>query len=336
MGNEITVTEYRLGGIRDKVTGNLFVKNLPVDFKSKDLHAMFTQFGKIFSCRVKYNSTGQCKGYGYVQFEAKEAAEKAMAEINGKEVKGTKIEVCPFKAREARDSSITKYNNLFVKPIPKKYTNKDLEGLFMQFGPILSAVVIKDLASATENKGFGFVCFKNTEDAKAAEEKMKNFILEGQTLYVCRALQKEEHKRKMREDRLKAFKDCNLYVKPLPDEVNDEGLKKAFEEFGQVISARVMIEKRQDNLSDKVEFKSKGFGFVCYSNKEDAKKAMTGANSKPIFGRTLYVAIAEKKEDRMAKYTQGPFQMPIGMYGMPPMYHVPPRSRRQPYVFPIL
>ena len=255
------------------------------------------------------------------------------SEINGKEVKGTKIEVCPFRAREARDSSFTKYNNLFVKCIPKKYTNKDLEALFVQYGPILSAVVIKDVANAIENKGFGFVCFKNTEDAKTAEEKMKSLTLEGQNLYVCRALQKEEHKRKMREDRLKAFKDCNLYVKSLPDEVNDEALKKAFEEFGQILSARVMVERREDIASGKIEHKSKNFGFVCFSNKEEAKKAIAGASTKQIFGRTLYVVVAEKKEERMAKYIQGPYPMPMNFYGMPPMYNVPPRARRPPYVF---
>eukprot|EP01022_Parablepharisma_sp_SALTPOND_P000816 TRINITY_DN105101_c2_g1_i1.p1 TRINITY_DN105101_c2_g1~~TRINITY_DN105101_c2_g1_i1.p1 ORF type:complete len:637 (+),score=55.87 TRINITY_DN105101_c2_g1_i1:218-1912(+) len=332
LGKELQLTSYRPGGIRDRVTGNVFVKNLPGEAKSKDLYDFFSPYGKIFSCRAKYNSTGLCKGYGYVQFDTKEAAEKAIAEANGKEIKGTKIEVCPFKAREARNSSITMYNNLFVKNIPKNYTNDELKSLFVPYGDIVSAVVIKDRADASENRGFGFVCFRKAEDAKVAEEKLKNFLLEGQTLYVCRALTKEEHRRKVRDERLRIFKDCNVYVKNLPDEVNDESLKKAFEIFGQVLSARVMLERRQDPTTDKVEFKSKNFGFVCFSNKEEAKKAIAEAPTQQIFGRTLYVAIAEKKEDRISKLSHGPYP-PMPMGWVPPhMYHgFGQRPRRMPY-----
>ena len=341
LGNEIVLTPYRTGGIKDRVTGNIFVKNLPADYKSKELHELFVTFGKIFSCKVKYNTTGRCKGYGYVQFEAKESAEKAITEATGKEVKGAKIEVCPFKAREGRTSSLTMYNNLFVKSIPRKYTNEELRSLFEPHGEIISAVVIKERADAPENKGFGFVCFKKTEDAKIAEEKLKDFLIEGKPLYVSRALSKEEHKRKIREERMRVFKDCNLFVKNIPDDVNDEALKKGFEIFGPVLSSRVMLERRQNPATDKVEYKSKNFGFVCFSNKEDAKKALAEAPTRDIFGKTLYVAIAERKEDRVAKYTQTAFApMPMGFYGMPGMqgmYHGQnQRYRRPPHVLLML
>ena len=326
---------YRPGGIKDRVTGNVFVKNLPANYKSKELYDLFAPYGKIFSCKVKYDSRGECKGYGYVQFEAKESAEKALADINGKDIKGSKVEVCPFKAREARSSSITMYNNLFVKCIPKKYTNEDLHTLFAKFGEIVSAVVIKERPDSPENKGFGFVCYKKNEDAKLAEEKLNNLQLEGQALYVCRALPLEEHRKKMREERLKVYKDCNIYVKNLPDEADDEALKKAFEVFGHVNSARVMVEKRQESGSDKIQLKSKNFGFVCFSNKEEAKKAVTAVmeQQQPVLGRALYAAIAERKEDRIAKFSQSMYPVPMGMYGMPPpMYHPPgPRHRRPPY-----
>ena len=339
------LTIFKVGGVRDKITGNTFVKNLPSETKSKDLYQFFSEFGKVFSCRVKYNPNKQCKGYGYVQFDSKETAEKVLAQANGKDFKGAKIEINPFKAREGRNTSLTKYNNLFVKCIPKKFTNDDMNKLFKSFGEIISAVVIKDTADATENKGFGFVCFKNTEDAKNAEEKMKNFALEGQTLYVCRALSKEDHKRQMREERLKAFKDCNLYVKELPDDVNDEKLKQTFEEFGKVLSARVMLETKQDLATGKIEKKSRNFGFVCFSNKEEAKKAMTEAPARQIFGRTLYIAIAEKKEDRIARVSNPLFMPYPGMhpgamyfgpqpYGFQPPY--PHRPRKPRFVYKLL
>ena len=324
---------FRVGGIRDKTPYNIFVKNLHEDVKSKDLNEFFSTFGKIFSCKASYNKAGKCKGYGYVQYESKEDADKVLKEANGKTFKGTTIEVCLFKPRDTRMSSINSYNNLFVKCIPKKFTNEDLKKLFEPYGEIISAVVMKETAESKENKGFGFVCFKNIENTKGAEEKMKKFEIEGQILFVTKAITKEEHKKQLREERLKTFKDCNLYVKELPDDVNDEKLKKAFIEFGNVISTRVMLEKKIDPTTGKLEYKSRNFGFVCFSNKEEAKKAISSIPSKEIFGRILYVNIAEKKEERLAKAARGLFlpyppQFPMGMYGMPPPFFQYPYTRQ--------
>lgn len=324
-GKELQLMWYQIGGIKDRITGNVFVKNLPPDFKSKELYELFSTVGKVVSARVRYNINGTCKGYGYVQFENKETADKALEEINDKDIRGYKIDVGPFKARDNRNSSINMYNNLFVKCIPKKYTNDDLKNLFASCGEIVSAVIIKERAEDKENKGFGFVCFKRAEDAKTAEEKLKNVQIEGQPLYICKALPLEEHRKKVREERFKLFKDCNVYIKNLPEEVNDEQLKNEFAQFGSVISARVMMEPRQDPTTGATELKSKGFGFVCFRTPEEAKKAVQGAMEQQIFGRMIIAAIAEKKEDRMAKLSQGMFPMPMDMYQQ--MYRNP-RPRR--------
>jgi polyadenylate-binding protein len=313
-GKEIQLMWYQIGGIKDRITGNIFVKNLPLDFRSKELYELFSAVGRVVSCRVRYNINGTCKGYGYVQFENKETADKALKEMNGREIRGYKIDVGPFKSRDNRNSSINMYNNLFVKCIPKKFTNEDLKSLFSSCGEIVSAVIIKERAEDKENKGFGFVCFKRAEDAKTAEEKLKNAQIEGQSLHVCRALPLEEHRKKMREERFKLFKDCNVYVKNLPDDINDETLKNEFGRFGHVISARVMLEPRQDPATGNTEMKSKGYGFVCFSNKEEAKKAVQGVAEQQLFGRTVVAAIAEKKEDRMTKLAHGMYQMPIDIY----------------------
>ena len=71
---------------------NLFVKNLPGETKSIDIFQLFSPFGKIFSCNVKYSPNGKCKGYGYVQFEDKEAADKALEALNNQTFKEAKID----------------------------------------------------------------------------------------------------------------------------------------------------------------------------------------------------------------------------------------------------
>jgi len=322
-GSELHLMAYWPGGLKGLSAANVFVKNLSPKTRSKELYEAFAKFGHILSCTAKYNSSGLCKGYGYVQYSNKEAADKAVAEGNGMMMNENKIEVCLFKPRTDRSSSITMYNNLFVKSIPKNYTNEQLKNLFSPYGEIISAVTIKDRVDGVENKGFGFVCFKKNEDAKTAEEKLRGFLLEGQSLYVARALSKEEHKRQMREERYRIFKDCNIYVKNLPDEVNDEMLKKAFEVFGQVISARVMLEQYQDLATGKIEYKSKNYGFVCFGNKEDAKRVVMQAPTQPIFGRILFVAIAVKKEERQEKFKQ---------MNYPPMAWMPPQMYQPQYI----
>jgi polyadenylate-binding protein len=282
---------------------------------------------------VKYNPNGKCKGYGYIQYETKEDADKAIIEMNNKSYKNGKLIVEPFKNSGSRTASFMNYNNLFVKNVPKGFSNKDIIDLFKPYGEIISAVVIKEHPDAPQNKGFGFVCFKKAEDAKNAEMKLNDLVIEGKNLYVCRALPKDEHRKKLREERYKIFKDCNLYVKELPEDIDNEKLKEAFGQFGKVVSAIVMLEKRQDLSSGKTEMKSRGFGFVCFNSKQEASKALMLSTKQPIFDRILYVTIAEKKEDRAARMSAMHF-----FGSRPPIFPCafPPQPRKQRYVFALM
>ena len=73
----------------------------------------------------------------------------------------------------------------------------------------------------------------------------------------------------------------NIYVGNLSTEVSQEDLQLTFEAFGQVTSAKVII--------DKFSGRSKGFGFVEMPVGAEAQSAMNSLNGKELRGQTLNV-----------------------------------------------
>ncbi len=61
----------------------IFVKNLHSDVGSIDLLDMFAEFGKILDCRVAVDEAGKSQGFGFVRFQTREDAEKAVRKTNG-------------------------------------------------------------------------------------------------------------------------------------------------------------------------------------------------------------------------------------------------------------
>ncbi len=94
-----------------------------------------------------------------------------------------------------------------------------------------------------------------------------------------------------------------MYVKNLDDSVDDEKLREEFAVHGTITSARVMNE----------EGRSKGFGFVCFSSPEEATKAVTEMNGRILGSKPLYVALAQRKEDRKAHLASQYMQRISGM-----------------------
>ncbi|MGL4631764.1 MAG: RNA recognition motif domain-containing protein [Leadbetterella sp.] len=80
----------------------------------------------------------------------------------------------------------------------------------------------------------------------------------------------------------------NIFVAKLNYATKDETLQAAFEQFGSVDSAKVIM--------DKFTGRSKGFGFVEMSNDAEAKSAITALNETELDGRTIVVKEAEPRE----------------------------------------
>jgi RNA recognition motif-containing protein len=82
----------------------------------------------------------------------------------------------------------------------------------------------------------------------------------------------------------------NIYVGNLSSDVTGDDLRQAFEAFGQVESANVIM--------DKFSGESKGFGFVEIPSKEEATAAIAGMNGKDLKGKAVNVNEARPRVDR--------------------------------------
>ena len=81
-----------------------------------------------------------------------------------------------------------------------------------------------------------------------------------------------------------------LYVGNLPYAIDDAKLQELFAEMGEVVEAKVII--------DKMSGRSKGFGFVTMKDEDGAQKAIKELDKKEIEGRKIRVSIARPLKPR--------------------------------------
>lgn len=222
------------------------MQNLDKLIDHKALHDTFSAFGNILSCKVATDSSGQSKGYGFVQYDNEESAQKAIEKLNGMLLNDKQVYVGPFLRKQERDSvtSKTKFNNVYVKNLSESTTDDDLKNVFSEFGTITSAVVMKE--GDGKSKCFGFVNFENADDAARAVEALNGKKFDDKEWYVGKAQKKSEREvelklrfeQSMREAADK-FQGSNLYVKNLDDSIGDDKLKELFSQFGTITSCKV-------------------------------------------------------------------------------------------------
>ena len=85
---------------------NIYVGNLDFKVDEKDLGVMFSEYGTVSSAKVimdKFN--GRSKGFGFVEMENEDEANKAIQELNGATFEDRKITVNEARPRKQSDSN---------------------------------------------------------------------------------------------------------------------------------------------------------------------------------------------------------------------------------------
>ncbi|CAH9078127.1 unnamed protein product [Cuscuta europaea] len=290
---------HRDPSLRKSGTGNIFIKNLDKSIDNKALCETFSSFGNILSCKIATDSNGQSKGYGFVQYSNEEAAQNAIDKLNGMLMNDKQVYVGPFLRKQEREPTTgkMKFNNVYVKNLSESTTDEDLKKIFGEFGDITSAVVMRDADG--KSKCFGFVNFDNTDDAAKAVEALNGKKFEDKEWFVGKAQKKSEREQELKskfeqtaKETVDKHQGLNLYVKNLDDSIDDDKLREMFTEFGTIRSCKVMRDPSGI---------SKGSGFVSFSTPEEASRAISDMNGQMVVSKPIYVALAQRKEERRAR-----------------------------------
>lgn len=138
----------------------LMVNYIPELMTRDMMYALFSAMGKIESCKLIAN-----RGYGFVEYEKHEDAEKARAAFNGLLMQGKTLKVSfallnpENKVSHKPDTE----SNLYISNLPPDMTLERLNSLFSQFGNITNSRV---------SQGIGFVCYETRQQAEDAIKHM--------------------------------------------------------------------------------------------------------------------------------------------------------------------
>ena len=340
----------RDNSIRYNNKANIFVKGFSPKAEPRQIYELFAKFGEIISCKICENDDGDLLGYGYINYYNLESAEEAIKNLNNTKFMGDVLEVTHFKKKNERLQSTMENCSIYIKNIPEAYLElEELKKLFSKFGTITFSQLYKD-----KDRYFAILAFSDSESAKKAKEEMNNKKLSEKDelpLYVDMLQKKSERKRMLitkivdNNNKLnQETKNCNLYVKNLPLTLKEDKMKEIFSKIGGVKSVKIdkyiLQTKRGDQDLDILT--SSGFGYVCYNNEEDAKKAIEEFNNKKLPGfesspRPVLISLFQPKNERkqyiskmLAQQNMTP--MPMSPYPYPLMFPMPrPMMNRNNY-----
>lgn len=175
-----------------------------------------------------------------------------------------------------------KFSNLIVNYLPLSFRERHMRKIFAQFGEIKNCRVMRFAqAGRTLSKGYGFVEYETTAQARRAIRNLNGKNILGKNLKVGFA--------RPSGSRLKS----NLFVSQIPERWTEEDLDKVFGVHGEIIERRCLRD---------ADGASRRSAFVRFDTNEQAKKAIHALNcTRPtILDQNIVVRVASEHESSVA------------------------------------
>ncbi|WCJ24124.1 RNA-binding (RRM/RBD/RNP motifs) family protein [Euphorbia peplus] len=170
---------------------------------------------------------------------------------------------------------------LYFGNLPYNVDSAQLAGIIQDFGNPELIEVLYDRDTG-RSRGFAFVTMSSLEDCNTVIEN-----LDG-SQYMGRILRVNFSDKPKPKEPLYPETEHKLFVGNLSWSVTSESLAVAFQEYGNVVGARV--------LYDGETGKSRGYGFVCYSTKTEMDNALQSLNGVDLEGREIRISLAQGKK----------------------------------------
>ncbi len=181
-----------------------------------------------------------------------------------------------------RDNSV-RYNNkanLFVKGISRDAQPREIYELFEKYGEIISCKICEN--DDGDLLGYGYINYYSLDSAENAIKELNKKKIWNSVLEI-------EHFQKKNERLQSNLGNNSIYIKNIPDKINENDIKNLFKDFGEITWSKVL----SDNNGRK-------FAIIVYSQSESALKAKEEMNNKKIDDSDigLYVDLLQKKSER--------------------------------------
>ena len=285
----------------------IVVKNLPFNTTSAELQLLFSPFGPLKDIILPPSGIS-----GLVVFLEPPHAREAFRKLAYTKFKHVPLylEWAPMGVIDQRlidkKMETAKRQNggvgdtgrctVFVKNLNFSTSDKTLQDHFAITGKVTTAVVARkhnthDPAHPLST-GFGFVQFASHQLAMKAIKELQHSTLDGHQIELKLSHKQNQSQPVVEREKTKALeqKSAKLMVRNVPFEATKKEMMELFRAFGEVKTVR--LPKKFGGQS-----KHRGFAFVEYLTKEDAKRAFESlCHSTHLYGRRLVLEWAEEEE----------------------------------------
>ncbi|KAF2855817.1 hypothetical protein T440DRAFT_464171 [Plenodomus tracheiphilus IPT5] len=242
--------------IKEAQTPKLIIRNLPWTIKTpEDLQKLFRSYGKVNFVNLPKKPNGELRGFGFVSLRGRKNAEKAIRELNGKEVDDRPIAVDWAVDRDTwQGLQKTEQEGDEAQPGADK-EDEDMEDAES------SVVSDGDVDSEADDSEDEDMEGSNTDYEDISEDDEDGGV----------DLDEEDDKPKREE--------YTIFIRNLPFTVDDDRLKEHFQQFGGVRFARVVVDRETE--------RPKGTGFVSFFTEEDMINCLKGVPRVKLQKRNL-------------------------------------------------
>lgn len=273
--------------------------------------------GKVSKIKlIKDKQTGASCGFGFIEFESHEAAQAALQKFNGFKLMDFELKVNWANSSPSQNSHHNNtgansnghqnnFNspklganglyNVFVGDLDVAVDDALLESTFKAYPSLTDARVMVD-HETNRSRGYGFIMFKEKQDAQQAIQEMNGKSLLNRSLRLNWAHPRSEnpsHRKPTQvapldyNDILAHGSETNVtvYVGNLAPELTEAALKEAFSVYGEIQEVRA--------------YSDKGYGFIMFKERENAAHAIVGLNGKTLGSKQIKCHWGREKEHQV-------------------------------------